>query len=84
MRTEAPLLAPIFRSDGQARILSELLIGGGQLSVTELAARVGLAYPTVHREVGRLLGGFNRWLQHSDFRSVDGKACGMVEGVNWA
>ena len=55
MRTEAPLLAPIFRSDGQARILSELLIGGDQLSVTELAARVGLAYPTVHREVGRLL-----------------------------
>jgi len=32
-----------------------LRVGGGQLSVTELAARVGLAYSTVHREVWRLL-----------------------------
>ncbi len=55
MRTEAPLLAPIFRSDGQARLLSTLLLTSEELSVTELAERVGLAYPTVHREVGRLL-----------------------------
>jgi DNA-binding transcriptional ArsR family regulator len=55
MRTEAPLLAPIFRSDGQARLLSSLLLTGDELSVTDLAKRAGLAYPTVHREVARLL-----------------------------
>lgn len=55
MRTEAPLLAPIFRSDGQARLLSVLLLSGDELSVTDLAKRAALAYPTVHREVGRLV-----------------------------
>lgn len=55
MRTEAPLLAPIFRSEGQARLLSTLLLGDDELSVTELAARTGSAYPSVHREVTRLL-----------------------------
>ena len=56
MRTEAPLLAPIFRSDGQARLLSTLLLTGDELSVTDLAERAGLAYPTAHREVARLVG----------------------------
>jgi len=55
MRTEAPLLAPIFRSEGQARLLSSLLLSGDELSVTDLAKRAGLAYPTAHREVARLL-----------------------------
>ena len=55
MRTEAPLLAPIFRSDGQARLLSTLLLTGDELSVTDLAKRSGLAYPTAHREVARLV-----------------------------
>ncbi|MFT4216903.1 MAG: ArsR family transcriptional regulator [Micropruina sp.] len=55
MRTEAPLLAPIFRSDGQARLLSALLLGDDELSVTDLATRTGSAYPSVHREVARLL-----------------------------
>lgn len=55
MRTEAPLLAPIFRSDGQARLLSTLLLTGEELSITDLAKRAGLAYPTVHREVARLV-----------------------------
>lgn len=55
MRTEAPLLAPIFRSDGQARLLSSILLGEGELSLSELAARAELAYPTAHREVARLL-----------------------------
>lgn len=55
MRTAAPLLAPIFRSEGQARLLSTLVLTGEELSVTELAERAGLAYPTVHREVARLL-----------------------------
>jgi predicted nucleotidyltransferase len=55
MRTQAPLLAPIFRSDGQARLLAALLLGGDELSLTELAERARLAYPTAHREVARLL-----------------------------
>ncbi|HEU0205456.1 MAG TPA: ArsR family transcriptional regulator [Pseudolysinimonas sp.] len=55
MRTGAPLLAPIFRSDGQARLLSALLLTGDELSVTDLAERADLAYTTAHREVARLL-----------------------------
>jgi DNA-binding transcriptional ArsR family regulator len=55
MRTEAPLPAPIFRSDGQARLLSTLLLTGDELSVTDLAKRADLAYPTVHREIARLV-----------------------------
>jgi DNA-binding transcriptional ArsR family regulator len=55
MRTEPPLLAPIFRSDGQARLLSTLLLSGDELSITDLAGRASLAYPTVHREVARLV-----------------------------
>ena len=55
MRTEAPLLAPIFRSDGQARLLSTMLLTGDELSITDLAKRAGLAYPTAHREVARLV-----------------------------
>jgi DNA-binding transcriptional ArsR family regulator len=53
--TVAPLLAPVFRSDGQARLLSTLLLTGDELSVTDLAKQAGLAYPTAHREVARLL-----------------------------
>ena len=55
MRTGAPLLAPIFRSDGQARLLSALLLVGDELSVTDVAERADLAYPTAHREVARLI-----------------------------
>lgn len=54
MRTAAPLLAPIFRSDGQARLLSALLLAGDELSLTDVAERADLAYPTAHREVARL------------------------------
>ncbi len=55
MRTESPLLAPIFRSDGQARLLSALLLSGDEFSISDLAGRAALAYPTAHREVERLL-----------------------------
>lgn len=55
MRTEAPLLAPIFRSDGQARLLSTLLLSDGELSITDLARQAELAYPSAHREVERLI-----------------------------
>lgn len=55
MRSEPPLLAPIFRSEGQARMLASLLIAGDEMSVTELAERAGVPYPSAHREVDRLL-----------------------------
>lgn len=55
MRTQAPLLAPVFRSEGQARLLSVVLLGPGEMSITDLAERAHLAYPTAHREVARLL-----------------------------
>ena len=55
MRTCPPLLAPIFRSDGQARLLSVALLGGGELSIRDLAGQAGVAYPTAHREVARLI-----------------------------
>ena len=56
MRTVPPLTAPLFRSDGQARLLAELFLSGAEeLNVRELAARVGLSYATAHREVERLL-----------------------------
>lgn len=55
MRTEAPLLAPVFRSDGQARLLAEFLLTGDELSLTDLSERSDLAYATVHREAERLL-----------------------------
>lgn len=55
MRTEAPLLAPIFRSDGQARLLTEVILTGDELSLSDLSERIDLAYATVHREAERLL-----------------------------
>lgn len=49
-------MAPLFRSDGQARLLAELFLSGvDELNLNELARRAGLAYGTVHREVRRLL-----------------------------
>ena len=55
MRTQPPLLAPIFRSEGQARLLAVVLLGDDELSLTDLADRASLAYPTTHREVARLI-----------------------------
>lgn len=55
MRVQPPLLAPVFRSDAQARLLGALLIDGSQLSISDLAERVGVAYATAHGEVTRLL-----------------------------
>ena len=55
MRTEPPVLAPIFRSDGQARLLSVVLLGDGEASISDLADLAGMPYATVHREVARLI-----------------------------
>lgn len=55
MRTEAPLLAPLFRSEGQAQLLSTVLLTDEELVLSDLAGRAGLAYATAHREVARLV-----------------------------
>lgn len=56
MRSAAPALLPIFRSRLQADLLSTLLLRPDQeLSLTDLATRVGAPLSTVHGEVGRLV-----------------------------
>lgn len=47
-------IARSLRSDGQARLLSVLLLAGAELSITDLVERADLAYTTAHREVRRL------------------------------
>lgn len=54
MRKSPPLLAPIFRSDVQARLLEVALLDG-EYSLSGLAERAEVTYPTAHREVQRLL-----------------------------
>jgi DNA-binding transcriptional ArsR family regulator len=56
MRSEPPPLLPIFRSHHQALLLAELLLHpDSELTLTELANRLGVALSTVHLEVGRLV-----------------------------
>jgi DNA-binding Lrp family transcriptional regulator len=56
MRTSAPALLPIFRSQAQAELLACLYLHPGrEFSLTELARRVGVSVPTVHREAERLV-----------------------------
>jgi len=56
MKTQAPLLLPLFRSESQARLLAEVYLHvppeGATLS--ELAARAGVSVGTAHREISRL------------------------------
>ena len=55
MRSAAPALLPIFRSQLQADILAALLLNPEQeYSLTDLAKRFGVPLSTVHGEVGRL------------------------------
>jgi predicted nucleotidyltransferase len=53
--TAAPVL-PLFRSDGQARLLAEVFLHAppSGLRLTQLAGRAGLAASTAHREANRL------------------------------
>lgn len=55
MRTQTPILAPVFRSDGQARLLSEVLLAADEMSISDAAERAGVAYATAYGEVQRLL-----------------------------
>lgn len=55
MRTTAPSLLPIFRSDLQAQVLAALLVDSDDgLSVAELADRTGATRSSLHRELHRL------------------------------
>jgi DNA-binding transcriptional ArsR family regulator len=55
MRTEAPALAPIFRSPLQARLLLHVLTSDKPITAAELARVLDAPGPTVSREVRRLL-----------------------------
>jgi DNA-binding transcriptional ArsR family regulator len=56
MRSHASALAPVLRSDAQARLLAVLLLHPSlELSATDLAARLGVPLSTLHGEVQRLL-----------------------------
>lgn len=55
MRSEPPLLAPVFRSDAQARLLASLLLMDDELTISQLAERASTPYATAHREVARLI-----------------------------
>jgi DNA-binding Lrp family transcriptional regulator len=54
MRTRPPLVAPLFRSAGQAAILAEVLLTDAPISLGELASRTGLPRSSAYREVSRL------------------------------
>ncbi|NNG36488.1 winged helix-turn-helix transcriptional regulator [Nakamurella sp. DB0629] len=55
MRTKAPALLPLFRSELQAKLLSRLLLTDDEIGVSALARVLGAPQPTVHRETARLV-----------------------------
>lgn len=55
MRSEAPRLLPIFRSDAQARLLASLALSPKPLSLAEVAEAAGVSEGNAHREISRLL-----------------------------
>lgn len=54
MRTAAPPLLPIFRSQLQGELLALVLLGQDQVTVSDLARRLDAPFATVAREVNRL------------------------------
>jgi DNA-binding transcriptional ArsR family regulator len=55
MKTDAPPLLPIFRSDGQARLLAYLFLRPQeQTTLSALAGQLGLSHTTVSREADKL------------------------------
>jgi DNA-binding transcriptional ArsR family regulator len=55
MRSDAPALMPIFRSQRQAELLALLFLSPDtELTLTELAARLGATAGAIHAEVDRL------------------------------
>jgi predicted nucleotidyltransferase len=56
MRTDAPPLLPILRSQLQGELLAAVLLTDREHSVSELATMLRAPVPTVAREVARLVG----------------------------
>lgn len=54
MRSVAPALLPIFRSEHQAGLLSRLFLGDAEIPMTDLARDLKIPLTTLHREVERL------------------------------
>jgi DNA-binding Lrp family transcriptional regulator len=55
MRTEAPILLPLFRSRGQARLVARIFLHPDErLSLNQLAHELGIDPATVQREATRL------------------------------
>lgn len=58
MKSSTSQLVPILRSNTQGALLAELLLWPShELTVTQLAARIGVAPPTILRDVDRLVQG---------------------------
>ena len=58
MKSSSALLSPILRSDTQGRLLAELVLHPDrELTLAQLATRVGVASPTILRDVNRLVTG---------------------------
>lgn len=57
MRTPAPSLAPLFRSEHQLSILASLFLYGGEWTISELAHHAAVPMATASREVHRLVDG---------------------------
>ena len=55
MRISATIPTPLFRSEKQATILSTLFFSVQGISITDLSLKLEIPYPTVHREISRLL-----------------------------
>ncbi len=56
MRTQAPALLPIFRSQHQAALLAWLYLRPGEeVTLSDLARRVGVSPGVIHAEVERLV-----------------------------
>ena len=77
MKTPAPALMPIFRSDAQGRLLALLLDDvTREWSQAELARRARVTQPTASRELARLVtaGLLNEWRQGNTllYRANDG------------
>lgn len=54
MRTSAPPLLPIFRSQLQGELLAAIFLSPAECSISDLANRLAAPVATVHREVSRL------------------------------
>jgi predicted nucleotidyltransferase len=56
MRTSAPVIAPFFRSDLQARLLALLLLGSEtELSAADIQSQLGASRAGIHKELTRLM-----------------------------